>query len=82
MFTTTHLIKMHHNGRFIFAGSVPVALGFARKDGAPLTEQDVRCIQHGVPGLPGLKIRSYVTKEEALSAAKECGVEVVEEGES
>lgn len=62
-----HAIQ-YPTGRWGLAGTVPVSAGYARKDGAPLTADDVEMICH-TGSSPHCRTRTYATKEEALAAA-------------
>lgn len=66
-----HAIKAP-SGRFVLVGRVPVRAGYERKDGAPLTDDDIRGVCHCGPGIfPHIRTRSFATAEEALSAGAE-----------
>jgi hypothetical protein len=58
-------------GCWILVGHAPIAALCERKDGAPLTPQDIEAITHCGPGFAkDCRMRAYATKEEALESAK------------
>jgi len=58
------------NGRFYFAGKVPVELSFVQKDGSAPTEDQLEIAIHCGPGIAGIKTRSWATRDEADAAAQ------------
>jgi hypothetical protein len=58
-------------GRWFLVGTVPVHACYARKDGAPLTADDIAAIRHAGPGFAPVKRRTFDTKDQALAAAAE-----------
>lgn len=62
------VITQFPSGKWGFVGRVPVALGYQRKDGQPVTHEDARaCAQCG-PQLAGLQAIGYSTKSAAEGA--------------
>lgn len=66
-----HIIQ-YPTGKFGFIGSVPASLSYARIDGMPLTEDDVKKIKQFGPGLFRKTIKSvaFDTLAEAEAAWK------------
>jgi hypothetical protein len=64
---------------FSFSGSVPAVLGFYRKDGHPLTEEDIRGIAQFGAGLCRKTIgtKTWNTREDAIIEAELLGFTVV-----
>lgn len=62
------LIHLKHVDRWKFVGRVSAPLCYERKDGEPLTEEDVHTIRQHGPRLAGVKSRSFETREDALRA--------------
>lgn len=59
------------SGRWFLSGSVRVAAAYERKDGAPLTADDIAAIKHCGPGFArACRARTYDSKEAALAAAE------------
>lgn len=58
-------------GRWALVGRAPVRAAYERKDGQPLTADDIDAIRHAGPGFAPVKARTYATEEEALRAAAE-----------
>jgi hypothetical protein len=70
-------VQQHPSGRFSFVGSVPKELSYVRKDGQPLTDQDVKDIKQSGPGFVShVKARSFASRDEAYAAAKEAGLDL------
>lgn len=58
-------------GRWHLVGSVPARAAYERKDGQPLTEEDIQAISHcGAGIIRWVRARTYLTKELAESTAK------------
>ena len=57
-------------GTWSFAGRVDVGLMYARKDGQPLTPDDLDDIRMGWPATSGLTHRTWPTEEAAQAAAR------------
>ena len=73
MFTSTLVLMKNPAGTWHFVGRVPMTLGFERRDGQPLTEEDIEVIQHCGPGLrkKEVKTRTFLTSKQGLRFAKE-----------
>src|SRR3990167_5493699 len=63
-------------GSWGFVGRVDVRLGWARKDGSMPTDDEINKAKNHGPGMIGLKIKSWLTKELDIAAAKELGLTV------
>ena len=57
------------NGRFHFVGNVPASLALMRKDGQPLTDEDIENGRHVGVEIARLKTRSWPDKYSALADA-------------
>ena len=68
------------NKTFSFVGSVPVNLSYFRRDGLPLTEEDVRGIRQCGAGLfrKTIGCRTWPTREAAIAEASSLGYDVME----
>jgi hypothetical protein len=73
-----HVIE-NPNKTFSFVGSVPMNLSYERRDGQPLTEDDVRGIRQCGVGLfrKTIACRVWQTREDAVAEAKALGFEVL-----
>ena len=71
---SAHLIQSP-NGKWGFVGNVPVSLGFAMKDGSPLSDEMAKNIAHVGPGIYSKKIKtlSWKSAQDAIKAAKKDG---------
>ena len=57
------------NGRYHFVGQVPARLAMMRKDGQPLTDEDIENGRHVGVEIAGLKNRSWPDEYSALADA-------------
>ena len=74
-----HVIE-NSNKTFSFVGYVPVNLSYFRRDGLPLTEEDVAGIRQYGAGLfrKSIGCRVWSTREEAIAEANSLGYNVAE----
>ena len=73
-----HIIQ-NPNKTFSFVGSVPASLSYYRKDGQPLTDQNIKEIHQFGAGLLRGEIgpRVWPTREDAIAEANSIGLEVL-----
>lgn len=71
---TIHVIQAP-SGRFVYAGTVPAAIGWVdKKTGRPPTPKQIDAAKHCGPGIAGLTARAFDSYEEALQTARDFGV--------
>ena len=71
-----HLLEL--DGRFIYAGTVPIQLAHARPDGSPLTPEQIESVKRfGLPSSSSIGPMEFSSQDEALAAAHATGVPVV-----
>lgn len=72
-------VTQYRNGKWGFVGSVPVSLSYERRDGNPLTDEDIDGIRRCGAGIFRATIASRVweTKDAAIASATALGCEVI-----
>jgi len=78
------LLKNEYKGKttWSFRGNVPTELHWERKDGKPISQEDLHDAAHSnAPALMGFKTRVFSSKAEAEAAAKKLNVRITQSDE-
>jgi hypothetical protein len=72
-------VTLNPAGTWSFVGTVPIGLQYFRRDGSPLTDEDVKRITMCGAGLfrKTIGTRTWPSREEAIAEAEKLGFAVV-----